>query len=161
MASWGEPIAVTATVYNIGASTITEPFNQLPNGVPTTNLAWPRATPGSSHADAPSSVVNVFASTRPGKGPFIDLGQLAVPPISQNTLAVVSGDITLPAKPPGFPQYGKIYFTYVVNGNNAILENAYSNNATSRTSRSRWLRPCRTSWSPSSTSRRRSCRARR
>jgi hypothetical protein len=128
VASWGEPIAVTATVYNIGASTITEPFNQLPNCVPSTNLPG-QGAPGSSHADAPPSVISVFASTRPGKGPFIDLGQLAAPAIPQNTLAVVSGDITLPAKPVGFPQFGKIYLTYVVNGNGAILESATSNNA--------------------------------
>ena len=128
VAAWGQPIAITADVYNIGASTVTEPFNQIPNGYPSTDLAG-QGAPGSSHANSQPTVLDVFASLRPGKGPYLDLGELAVPAINQNSLAVVSGDITLPAKPFGFPQYGKIYFTYVVNGNAAGLESAYSNNA--------------------------------
>ncbi len=113
--AWGEQLAVTATVFNTGASSITEPFNQIPNGFPSTGLAG-QGAPGSSHANSLPTVVDVLASARPGRGPFINLGDLAVPAINQNSFAVVSGDITLPARPAGFPQFGKIYLTYVVSG---------------------------------------------
>lgn len=125
--AWGEQLAITADVFNTGASTITEPFNQIPNGEPSTGLAG-QGAPGTSHADAPATVIDVFASTRPGKAPFAQVGVLNVPSIAQNSYALVSGDITLPAKPAGFPAAGKIYLTYVVNGDNAILESGYANN---------------------------------
>lgn len=128
VASWGEPIAITADVFNVGASSITEPFNQIPPGETSPGLPG-QGLPGTSHADSAATVLDVFASTRPGKGPFVDLGELAVPSIPQNNFSVVSGDITLPAKPAGFPQNGKIYLTFVVDGNNAILEQSYRNNA--------------------------------
>ena len=100
--SWGEQLAVTADVFNTGASSITEPFNQIPNGEPSTGLPGQGAT-GSSHADAAATTIDIFASTRPGKAPFAQVGVLNVPAIAQNSVAVVSGDITLPAKPAGFP----------------------------------------------------------
>lgn len=126
--SWGEQLAVTADVFNTGASSITEPFNQIPNGEPSTGLPG-QGAPGSSHADAPATTIDIFASTRPGKAPFAQVGVLNVPAIAQNNFAVVSGDITLPAKPAGFPAAGRIYLTYVVNGDDAILESGYANNA--------------------------------
>jgi hypothetical protein len=128
VASWGQPIAITANVYNQGSSTITEPFNQIPNGFPSTELPG-QGEPGSSHANSAPTVIDVFASLRPGKGPFLEVGELAVPAIDQNSSVVVSGDINLPAKPFGFPQVGKIYFTYVVNATATQLEAGFSNNA--------------------------------
>lgn len=128
VASWGEPVAITADVFNVGASSLTEPFNQIPPGETSPGLPG-QGLPGTSHADAPATMIDVFVSTRPGKGPFIDVGELAVPAITQNNFAVVTGDITLPARPAGFPQVGKVYFTYVVDGNNSVLESSYANNA--------------------------------
>ncbi len=126
--AWGEQLAVTADVFNIGASSITEPFNQIPNGDASTGLPG-QGAPGSSHANAPPTVIDVFASTRPGKAPFAQVGVLNVPAIAQNAFTVVSGDVTLPAKPAGFPAAGKIYLTYVIDGDNTILEASAANNA--------------------------------
>ena len=131
VASWGQQVAVTADVVNLGASTIPEPFNQVPNGEPNAfaDITGSAAgAPGTSHADAPASVIDIFASTRPGRGPLVQVGVLDTPTIAQNSFTVVSGDITLPARPPGFPATGKIYFTYVINGDNAFTESGYANN---------------------------------
>jgi hypothetical protein len=132
VASWGEPVAITATVFNTAVSTITEPFNQIPAGQTspfsgTTGTA--EGAPGTSHADAVASTIDIYASTRPGRGPYTQAGVLSVPSVPQNNLTVVSGDITLPARPAGFPEYGKIYFTYVVNPAGTVLEANPANNA--------------------------------
>jgi hypothetical protein len=132
VASWGQQIAITADVFNQGASTIPEPFNQVPNGQPNAFASIPGSAagpPGTSHADAPASVIDIFASTRPGKGPLVQVGVLDTPAIPQNNFAVVSGNITLPARPAGFPAVGKVYFTYVINGDNAFPESGVANNA--------------------------------
>jgi hypothetical protein len=99
VASYGGGLNVTVDVYNRGASTLVEPLN-LTQGATSTS-------------DAPASTIDVFASTRPGQ-PGLFIGSLSAPSVHQNDVAVVTGTLTLPAQPAGFPgNGGKIFLTFV------------------------------------------------
>lgn len=115
IAAYGGTISVTVDVFNRGASSFVEPLN-LTQGAGST-------------ADAPPSVVSVYASPRPGLKGAVLIGTINVPAVRQNDVDVISADLTLPNRPAGFPANGgRIYLTYVVNANAAILESDYTNN---------------------------------
>jgi hypothetical protein len=114
-AAWGGPLAIQVQVENLGASSIVEPLNLEPRALST--------------ADAPATTVSVFASARPGgKGRLVPIGSIPLPVTRQNTESNITGTITLPPRPRGFPADGNIYLTLVVNNNRAILESNFANN---------------------------------
>ncbi len=113
-AAWGQPLSVSVTVTNSGASSINQPLN-LAQGAPST-------------ADAPGSVVSVFASNKLAGHRQILIGQLTIPSIPQNSqVADAQATFDLPPQPKGLPGAGgKIFLTYVINPDRAIVENNYS-----------------------------------
>jgi hypothetical protein len=79
--AYGGPLAVTVDVRNLGASSLTEPFNLITAAV--------------SNADAPASQVGVFLSpTEGGRGRLI--GTIDVPRVPQNSIVRITQTITLP-----------------------------------------------------------------
>jgi hypothetical protein len=99
VASWGGGLNVTVDVYNRGASTLVEPLHLTQGSIST--------------ADLPASTIDVFASKRPGQ-PGVFVGTLSVPAIHQNDVSIVTGTLTLPSQPAGFPgNGGKIFLTFV------------------------------------------------
>ncbi len=119
LAAWGQPLSVSVNVHNIGASSMVEP-TQLEQGA-------------TSSADAAATVVNVLASRvpNPGKNASVLVGQFAVPAVPQNGTSQISGSITLPNRPAGYPgNGGRIYLTYVVNPGRNVLEYDPNNNIT-------------------------------
>lgn len=117
VAAWGGTLSVTVDVYNRGASSIIEPLN-LEQGA-------------TSSADAPPSIVTVFASTRPGgAGRIVALGNIAIPTIQQNSVDVETTSFALPSRPAGFPTVGgKIFLTFVVNNAGGVQEGNLGNNS--------------------------------
>lgn len=119
VAAWGQPLALSINVHNIGASSMIEP-TQLEQGA-------------ASSADAGETVINVLASRvpNPGKNQSIVIAQVQVPAIPQNGSSQINGSINLPTRPAGYPNVGgKIYLTYVVNPNRNVLEYDPNNNTT-------------------------------
>jgi len=99
VAAYGGTVAVTVDVANLGASSLIEPLAMTP-GAPST-------------ADAPASTVEVLFSPRADGRRAIRLGSIAVPPVPQNDVVRVTGEIALPAiRPRGFPDLGQTGFLF-------------------------------------------------
>jgi hypothetical protein len=131
VASWGQPLAVTVNVQNIGSSTLFEPLPTVPSlttGTPT----------GGSGADAPASTVDVFAvpARRAGTTPHppktfagaVKVGTVQIPAIPGNGAVQVTGTITLPTQPPGFPgDGGFIFLVFKANADGSVFESDTTN----------------------------------
>lgn len=115
IASYGGSLAVSVNVFNRGASSLVEPLN-LDQGAP-------------SSADSGPTTIDVFATTRPGGGRSVRIGAIAVPAIRQNDVETVTGTVTLPSRPAGFPADGRIFLAYGINTARLVLESDYTNNA--------------------------------
>jgi hypothetical protein len=131
VASWGQPVAVSVTVQNIGSNTSFEPLPTVPNPESTFSSA--------SSADAPASTVAVYAvpSQRNGtttKPPTslsgaVLVGTVSIPAITQNNSVTVPATITLPSQPAGFPgDGGNIFFVFKANAGGQVLESDTTNN---------------------------------
>jgi len=108
-ASWGGPITVTVNVSNIGASTILEPLALAPGSI--------------SSADAPASVVGVFAARNPQFKGAVRVGSISVPAVPQNSFQQITEPITLPTRPAGFPgDGGRIYLALEGDANNNVFQ---------------------------------------
>ncbi len=115
-ASWGGQVTITATVDNIGSSTLNEPLALDPNV-------------GSS-ADAAATTAAVYASRTPNslKGAVL-VGELSIPAVSENNFVQTTQTITLPSQPLGFPgQGGRIYLTLQANSTGNVYESTTTNN---------------------------------
>jgi hypothetical protein len=126
-AAWGGILNVSVYLQNIGASTTTEPLDQLPASEQQAAGSLYNST---STADAPDSTVGVFLSRSPKslKG-SVELGTFEVPPLTQNNLAQESAAFTLPSRPAGFPGGGgKFYVYFVANSSNTFQEVTLANN---------------------------------
>lgn len=108
-ASWGGPLTVTVNLANVGASTILEPLALAPGSV--------------SSADAPASVVGVFAARNPQFKGAVRVGSIAVPVARQNSFQQITETITLPNQPAGFPgDGGRIYLALEGDANNNVFQ---------------------------------------
>jgi hypothetical protein len=115
VASYGQTLTTSITVSNIGSSTINEPLH---------------LTQGSnSTADAPSSVVDVYASNHPGAPAKLYIGSTVIPPVSQNSFVTVNPTFTLPSSVPKSFAKGPIYLTFISNFDRSVPEANYANNA--------------------------------
>lgn len=83
VAAYGQPIAVTVDVRNLGANTF--PVYNQEQGAPTT-------------ADSPPGRVTVFASSRPrfSTRSVVQVGSFDIPSVKQNSLAQFTRAVTLP-----------------------------------------------------------------
>jgi hypothetical protein len=115
VAAWGGPLNITATVKNIGASTITNPIAQAPGSTTT--------------ADAPVSTVTVLLTPqRRSLAGAVTLGTFQAPAVPQNSLEQVTEAFTLPAQPRGFQGAGgRFFIRLVVNSDNQVIEANTSN----------------------------------
>jgi hypothetical protein len=114
VASWGNAMAVTVNVSNIGANTMLDPLS---------------LAPGSTGPADAATTVAVFASKTPRtiKGGFL-LGSIDVPTLAGNSSTQLTQTFTLPEQPAGFPGDGKkIYLTFIVNPTNTVLESDTTN----------------------------------
>lgn len=101
IAAYGGPISVTLDVRNLGASSTIEPLNLEPGATST--------------ADATASHVGVYLLRGPNArlGSGIRIGEVAVPAVPQNSLVRVTGTVTLPNRPRGFPgSGGTVYLAF-------------------------------------------------
>ena len=115
VAAWGGTLGVTASVDNIGTSTITNPIAQAPGDVTT--------------ADASASTVAVLITPhRNSLRGAIELGTIAAPAISQNSIAQISQTFTLPSRPAGFGANGQFFVRLVANSTGSVLESNANNN---------------------------------
>ena len=114
-ASWGGPVTVTADVSNIGASTLVEPLSLAPGST--------------SSADAPASLLTVYATTNPKSlRHAVAVGSIAVPAVAQNSFQQVNQTLTMPTQPPGFPgDGGTVYLVLVANSNGAVFQSDATN----------------------------------
>ncbi len=119
-AAWGGPVTVTATVRNIGSSTLVEPNALAP-------------TVGSS-SDAVPSVVNVYASKSPRSlNGAVLVGQLSIPAVPENSFIQSTQTFNLPQQPVGFPnQGGKVYLTLQANGTGTVYESDTTNDLSNK-----------------------------
>ncbi len=116
VASWGAPLSVNVTISNFGASSINEPLHLTQGSVST--------------ADAPGSILDIFASDRPGGRKEVLIGSISVPAIHQNDVVVLNQAFLLPPRPAGFPgNGGHIYLTYSENDSRSFAENNFANNS--------------------------------
>jgi hypothetical protein len=126
-AAWGGVLDVSVLLRNIGASTTTEPLSQAPS----TQAPTPGSPYGSSSsADAPDSVIAVFASpsSKSMKG-AITVGTIQAPPLSQNSVEQIPATFTLPSRPPGFAgNGGKFFIWFVANSTSQVVEVTQANN---------------------------------
>jgi hypothetical protein len=99
VAAYEGPLTVSVDVHNLGASSITEPFNLAP-GAP-------------SSADAPPSVVGVFLGRNPhGRGGLVPIGRIAIPAVPQNSVVTVTQQLTLPPRLRGLPPNGETAYVF-------------------------------------------------
>ena len=115
-AAWGGTLGLTATVDNIGSSSITNPIAQAPGNLST--------------ADAPASSVAILITPlrRSLKG-AIEIGTFTAPAVPQNSLEQLSVALTLPSQPAGFAGPGGRFFVRLVaNANGSMVEANRSNN---------------------------------
>ena len=83
VAVYGGPLTLSVDVRNLGASSLTEPFN-LTQGAP-------------SNADAPPSQIGVFLSAEGGRR-GIRIGTIDVPRVPQNSIVRVTQAVTIPTR---------------------------------------------------------------
>ena len=126
-AAWGGTLAVDVTVQNQGASSLVEPLHLSPT---TTDPNTGNVSTNPSTADATSTSVEVYASTRPDAHlGAIKIDTISIPSVTQNSLYETISTFTLPARPKGFPSNGgKIYLTLVVDNAQAVLQGSTSQN---------------------------------
>jgi hypothetical protein len=110
-AAWGGTLGLTATVDNLGSSTVTNPIAQAPGN---------RST-----ADAPASAVAIYITPhRRSLRGAIDLGTFTAPAVPQNSLEQLSVTLTLPSQPAGFAGPGGRFFVRLVaNADGAVVVN--------------------------------------
>ncbi len=115
-AAWGGTLGLTATVDNLGSSTITNPIAQAPGNLSTT--------------DAPASTVAVLITPhRHSLNGAIQVGTIAVPAIPQNSLEQITDAVTLPSRPAGFAGPGGRFFVRLVaNADGSVFEANGDNN---------------------------------
>ena len=128
-AAWGGTISIAGFLQNIGASTITEPFQQAPAVQVAEAMQDPlRAT---STADAPATTIAVYLSPRRHslKGSVL-LTTIDAPSVSQNSVdSFATAPITLPPHPNGFPGAGgTFYIRLVANSSGTAFEQNPVNN---------------------------------
>jgi hypothetical protein len=117
VAAYGGDVTVTLDVSNLGASSIIEPLNMTPRAP--------------SRADAGPTEVAVFlsSSTRPNRRIRIDT--IDVPTVLQNSTVRITDSVTLPARPPRFPDSGgTVLLTFEINPSRQVQELDYTNNRT-------------------------------
>jgi hypothetical protein len=116
VAAWGAPMAVTVNVHNIGVATMLEPLALAPGST--------------GSADAPASVVGVFASRFPHslKGSVL-VGTVDVPAVAANDTVQVTQTFTMPPHPAGLPgDGGRIFLTFKANSTGTVFESDTTNN---------------------------------
>ena len=114
-AAWAGPLTVTVNVSNLGASTILEPLALADGSI--------------SSADAPASVIGIFASKSPNLKGAVEVGTVSVPLLAQNSVQQFTKTITLPNKPTGFPGDGaRIYITFETNATNTVFQSNTNHN---------------------------------
>jgi len=115
-AAWGGPLSIDVRVQNLGASSLVEPTHLQP-GSPT-------------NADSGPTTVEIYASATPGaNNRLVPIDVVQVPNVLQNSLYENLSTIALPARPAGFPGAGgNIYLTFVVNNNQAVIQNSTAGN---------------------------------
>jgi hypothetical protein len=114
--AWGSPISVTVNVNNIGVATMLEPLALAPGST--------------GSADAPASVVGVFASRYPHslKGSVL-VGTVDIPPVAANDTVQITQTFTMPGQPAGLPgDGGRIYLTFKANATGSVFESDTTNN---------------------------------
>ena len=128
-AAYGGQLTVDVTVENQGASSLIEPLDLVPGSLNNT-LNTPAGTATNSTADSPPTTVDVFASAKPNaRNGLVKVGTIAIPSVLQNSSYEAVSTFTLPGRPKGFPGFGgKLYLTYVVNNDQAILQSSQSPN---------------------------------
>jgi hypothetical protein len=131
-AAWGGTISVSGFLQNIGASTITEPFQQAPPSQVEEAMQNPqRAT---STADAPNTTIAVFLSPHRHslKGSVL-LTTFNAPSASQNSVnAFAPTPFPLPSRPRGFPgSGGTFYIRLMANSSGTAFEANPENNISS------------------------------
>lgn len=114
--SWGQAVTVTANVHNLSTSTSTEPLALAPGSI--------------SSADAPASQLGVYITRRPRfNTSALLIGAVSVPAVPQNSQVQVTGTLTMPFQPPGFPgDGGKVYIWVVPNYQRTFPESDLGNN---------------------------------
>lgn len=130
-AAWGGTISVSGFLQNIGASTITEPTQQVPPGelVPPGNGYL--GTNDSSTADAQDTSIAIFITPhRNSMRGAILIATTEAPPISQNSVdPFETAPITLPSRPKGFPaDRGTFYIRLMANSSGTAFEANPENN---------------------------------
>ncbi len=118
VAAYGEDLAVTVTVRNLGTSSFVEPLALEPNAP--------------SSADAPPSDVGVYISRFPRFGPgAIKIGDVAIPTVRQNSYVQVTDTVTMPSRLRGLPPNGgQIYVYFRTDINRAVIDQDRTNNTT-------------------------------
>lgn len=120
VAAYGEEVAVTVRVQNLGASSITEPLALEP-GAPST-------------ADAPPSTVSVWLSRSPRFGPgAIRIGDVEVPAVRQNSFVEITDTVPMPPQLPFLPPTGeRVYLYFRADTDRQVLDRDRTNNQTLR-----------------------------
>ena len=116
VAAWGNDMAVTVNVHNIGVTTMLDPLSLAPDST--------------GSADAPASIVGVYAS-RSAKSPkgSVLVGTVDIPALNGNSVVQITQTITLPAQPAGLPgDGGRVYLWFLANPNGAVFESDTTNN---------------------------------
>jgi hypothetical protein len=131
VAAWGGTFRVTATLQNIGASTIIEPLSLVPlsqiqigpDGEPVPAYAIP------SQASAIPSEIGIFVTPRAHSlAGAVKIGSIEAPALAQNDFEQVVAPIILPQRPAGFPATGIVYIRLLANETNTVLESKLANN---------------------------------
>jgi hypothetical protein len=99
IAAYGQSLAVTVDVRNLGASTIPQ---------------YDQAATATSTASAPASQVIVYASRSARYNPraLVEVGRFDVDPIAQNSLQSLTGSVTLPTNSSRLPAAGGTVYMY-------------------------------------------------
>lgn len=118
VAAYGEEIAVTVRVQNLGASSILEPLSLEPGAIST--------------ADAPPSTAAVYLSRSPnfGRG-AIKIGEIDVPFLQQNSVVEITDTVTMPSRLPGLPgSGGTVYLFFRADADRTTTDYDRTNNTT-------------------------------
>jgi hypothetical protein len=119
VATWGNPMAVTVDVRNIGSSSMYEPLS-LAYGSP-------------SSADAGPSKVSVYLSRRAHGGGALKIGEIQFPGVRQNSVVEETALVNLPQQPRGFPgNGGTVYVSFQVDQTESVPDFNRRNNISAR-----------------------------
>lgn len=116
VAAWGNDMAVTVNVKNIGVATMLDPLGLAPDST--------------GSVDAPASVVAVYATRSPrslsGK---VLVGTVDIPALNGNSVVQITQTFTLPTQPTGFPgDGGRVYLWFQANATGTVFESDTTNN---------------------------------